>query len=155
MSADSADQPRSLNAALERFSQATTRWAGSSWAFALAICIVLMWAFTGPMFEFSERWLLFINTGSTIVTLLMVFLIQRSQNKDSKAVQLKLNELLAAQRGASNRLINAEDLSEAEIRALHQRFSKLAEQLAASGDHGAARSVEDAERADGADKVTS
>lgn len=118
-----------VNKILERFSIHTTRWAGSSWAFAIAVLLILLWVATGPIFEFSETWQLVINTGTTIITFLMVFLIQRSQNKESEAVQVKLNELLATQRGASNSLINAEDLSEDEIRKLHKRFSELVEKL--------------------------
>ena len=84
---------------LERFSSAVTRWTGSTPAFILATAIVLVWGLTGPLFGFSDTWQLVINTGTTIVTFLMVFLIQRSQNKDSLATQLKLNELVAASRG--------------------------------------------------------
>ena len=119
---------------LEKFSVAVTQWAGSSWAFALALLIVVAWAATGPLFNFAETWQLVINTGTTIVTFLMVFLIQRSQNKESLAVQVKLNELLASQRGASNRLINVEDLSEEEIAALHRRFTKLSNRLEGADD---------------------
>src|SRR4051794_35626016 len=90
---------------LEYLAHVATRWAGSSWAFAVALGVVLVWIVTGPFFRFSDTWQLVINTGTTIVTFLMVFLIQRSQNKDSLAVQLKLNELVAAVKGASNRLI--------------------------------------------------
>lgn len=147
MPAESATLSRRVSAALERFSHATTRWAGSSWAIAIAFSIVLVWAITGPLFDYSERWQLFINTGTTIVTFLMVFLIQRSQNKESEAVQVKLNELLASQKGASNRLINAEDLSEEEIHALHKRFSKLAAKLEAVQDNGEPHSVDEAEEA--------
>ena len=81
----------------------------------------------GPIFGFSDTWQLVINTGTTIVTFLMVFLIQRTQNKDSQAIQLKLNELVAAVRGASNRLINVEDLTEEEVRVLHKHYAKLVE----------------------------
>ncbi len=98
----------------ERFARLVTNWAGSSSAFGIAVLIILVWAVTGPIYDFSNTWQLVINTGTTIVTFLMVFLIQRSQNKDSHAVHLKLNELLAAKKGASNRLISVEDLSEQE-----------------------------------------
>ena len=119
---------------LERFSIAVTHWAGSSWAFALATTSILLWALTGPLFHFAETWQLVVNTATTIVTFLMVFLIQRSQNKESLAVQVKLNELLAAQQGASNRLINVEDLSEDEIVTLHKRFATLSERLERGSD---------------------
>ena len=112
---------------LERFSAAMTTATGSSWAFLLAVITIVVWAVTGPMFGFSNTWQLVINTGTTIVTFLMVFLIQRSQNKDSLAIQLKLNELVAAVRGASNRLINAEALTEEELKVLHDHYCKLVE----------------------------
>src|SRR5262245_59269666 len=99
-------RPRSsLGQKLERLSHAVTAWTGSSWAFALAAAVIIVWLITGPLFHFSDTWQLVINTGTTIVTFLMVFLIQRSQNKDSLAIQLKLNEIVAAIPGASNRLI--------------------------------------------------
>jgi low affinity Fe/Cu permease len=132
---------------LEQFSVAVTHWAGSSWAFALAVAIVLTWALSGPIFSYSENWQLVINTGTTIVTFLMVFLIQRSQNKESLAVQVKLNELLASQQGASNRLINVEDLSEEDIAKLHERFNKLSARLDAATDNGEQHSVEEAREA--------
>jgi low affinity Fe/Cu permease len=109
----------------ERFARLATRWTGSSAAFALAILAVVIWAATGPMFHFSETWQLVINTGTTIVTFLMVFVIQRSQNKDSLALHLKLNELVAAVQGASNRLIDAEDLCEAELDTLRKHYEHL------------------------------
>ena len=112
---------------LERLSNQVTAWAGSSGAFGLALGCILLWGVTGPIFGFSDTWQLVINTGTTIVTFLMVFLIQRTQNKDSQAVHLKLNELVAAVRGASNRLINVEDLTEDEVRILHEHYAKLVE----------------------------
>ena len=110
---------------LERFSMKVTRWTGSTSAFAIACAIVLLWLLSGPIFGFSDTWQLVINTGTTIVTFLMVFLIQRTQNKDSMAIQLKLNELVAAMEGASNRLIDVEELTEAELVALHQYYARL------------------------------
>src|SRR5262245_28231413 len=121
-------RPKSpLGQKLERLSHAVTTWTGSSWAFALAASVIIVWLITGPLFHFSDTWQLVINTGTTIVTFLMVFLIQRTQNKDSLAIQLKLNEIVAAIPGASNRLIDIEDLSEAELMKLHQFYSRLAE----------------------------
>ena len=105
---------------LERFSTAVTRWTGGTSAFVVALGVIVVWAVTGPLFAFSDTWQLVINTGTTIVTFLMVFLIQRAQNKDSRAIHLKLNELVAAMKGASNRLIDAEDLTEDELELLHQ-----------------------------------
>ncbi len=130
---------------LERASGRVTAWAGSSWAFGLAFGVVLAWAVTGPIFGFSNTWQLLINTGTTIVTFLMVFLIQRSQNKDSQAVHLKLNELVAAVGGASNRLISAEELSEDEVRILHKHFHRLVELAQKDEDFTRAHSIEEAE----------
>src|SRR3954447_21287048 len=114
-------------AALERASQMVTRWTGSSWAFAIAFLVVVTWLATGPLFHYSDTWQLVINTGTTINTFLMVFLIQRAQNKDALAVQLKLNEIVAAMEGASNRLISVEDLSEEELHVLHTHYQRLAD----------------------------
>ena len=111
---------------LERGSTAVARWAGGTSAFALACGIVLVWLATGPLFHYSDTWQLVINTGTTVVTFLMVFLIQRSQNKESLAVQLKLNELVSALKGASNRLIDVEELGEEELRVLHRHYAQLA-----------------------------
>lgn len=130
---------------LERISGRVTGWAGSSWAFGLAFGVVLAWAVTGPIFGFSDTWQLVINTGTTIVTFLMVFLIQRSQNKDSQAVHLKLNELVAAVGGASNRLISAEELTEDEVRILHKHFHRLVELARKDEDFTRAHSIEEAE----------
>jgi len=111
---------------LERLAHGVTVWAGSSLAFALALGVIVVWLVTGPLFGFSDSWQLVINTGTTIVTFLMVFLIQRGQNKDAAAIHLKLNEIVAALEGASNRLINVEDLSEAEVETLHGHYEALA-----------------------------
>jgi low affinity Fe/Cu permease len=135
---------RGFNAWLERFSRRATSWSGSSWAFALAALTVLVWAVTGPIFHYSDTWQLVINTGTTIVTFLMVFLIQRAQNKDSLAIQVKLNELLASQPGASNRLINLENWSEEEIATLHERFAKLRQRLEKATDKCESHSIVEA-----------
>jgi low affinity Fe/Cu permease len=105
-----------------KISQAT----GSFWTFSIALLVVLVWAATGPLFHYSETWQLVINTGTTIITFLMVFVIQHAQNKDMRAVQLKLNELIAAVEGASNRLIDVEDLTDRELAHLYTRFQTLA-----------------------------
>ncbi len=110
---------------LERFSQQATKATGTSLAFLLALGVVVVWVVTGPLFGFSDTWQLVINTGTTIVTFLMVFLIQRAQNKDSVAIHLKLNEIVAAMEGASNRLIDVEDLNEADIAALRKYYKEL------------------------------
>ena len=112
---------------LERFSYQATKATGTSLAFMLAVTVIVVWGITGPLFRFSDTWQLVINTGTTIVTFLMVFLIQRAQNKDALAIHLKLNEIVAAMEGASNRLIDVEDLSEPEIDALRNYYKKLIE----------------------------
>lgn len=117
--------PSPVGAWLARFSLKAMEWAGGSWAFGIAVAVILIWAATGPLFHYSDTWQLVINTGTTIVTFLMVFLIQRAQNKESKAVQLKLNEIVAAINGASNRLIDVESLSEGEIEILHKHYAEM------------------------------
>jgi low affinity Fe/Cu permease len=131
--------------AFERFSQRVTRWAGSSWAFVIAVAVVLAWLVSGPLFGFSNTWQLVINSSTTIVTVLMVFLIQRSQNKESRAIQLKLNEMVAALEGASNRLIDVEDLTEDDLETLHAHYRKLAIMAKREADVAASHSVDEAE----------
>ncbi|RSK24773.1 low affinity iron permease family protein [Hymenobacter metallilatus] len=128
-----------------RLAGTVTAWSGSTLAFSLALGTVLVWAVTGPLFQYSETWQLVINTGTTIITFLMVFLIQRAQNKDSLVLHLKLNELIAAHKGASNRLINAQDFTEEEINLLHGYFCLLAEKARQDHDLGRTHSVEEAE----------
>ncbi|MGZ5967172.1 MAG: low affinity iron permease family protein [Polyangiales bacterium] len=111
---------------LSRFSQRITEWVGSSKAFVIALLVIVIWAVTGPIFHYSDTWQLVINTGTTIVTFLMVFLIQRSQNKESLAIQLKLNEVVAALEGASNRLVGVEDLTEQDLQVLRKHYAQLA-----------------------------
>jgi low affinity Fe/Cu permease len=114
-----------LSLRLEALARTITRFTGSARGFAVALGTIVVWAATGPLFHFSDTWQLVINTGTTVVTFLMVFLIQRSQNKDSLALQLKLNEIVAALDGASNRLVNIEDLTEAELDVLHEHYTRL------------------------------
>lgn len=111
----------------ERFSSWAVKTTGSSGAFLIAVLIILVWAITGPLFNYSEDWQLVINTGTTIITFLMVFLIQKTQNKDAKAIHLKLNELIASQEGASNRMVDIEDITEEELDQLHKFYEKLAQ----------------------------
>jgi low affinity Fe/Cu permease len=111
----------------EQFSNWATAATGSSSAFITAISIIIIWGITGPIFKYSDTWQLIINTGTTIVTFLMVFLIQKSQNKDSKAIHLKLNELLASHQGASNRMVDIEDLTEEELDHLHKFYVQLSD----------------------------
>jgi low affinity Fe/Cu permease len=124
---------------------AVTRWTGSKWGFGLALTTIVVWGVTGPLFHWSDTWQLVINTGTTIVTFLMVFLIQRAQNKDGLAIQLKLNELVAAMLGASNRLIDVESLSEEELQILHAHYHRLVEMSRRDQDVSASHSVEEAE----------
>ena len=135
----------SSNSFFGRLAEGITKFSGSTVAFIIAAGIVLVWGLTGPLFHYSETWQLVINTGTTIITFLMVFLIQRAQNKDSLVLHLKLNELIAATQGASNRLINAQDFSEEEIRLLHNFYCALAELAKKDSDLGKTHSVEEAE----------
>jgi len=121
------NKTNAFSAALERLSYQATKATGTSMAFMLALAAIIIWLATGPVFHYSDTWQLVINTGTTIITFLMVFLIQRAQNKDALAIHLKLNEIVAAMEGASNRLIDVEDLSEAEIQALRKYYRRLIE----------------------------
>jgi len=135
---------RSIGGRFEAFSSAVTRWTGSTAAFASALGILIVWALVGPIFQFSDTWQLVINTGTTIITFLMVFLIQRSQNKDALAIHIKLNEIVAAMKGASNRMIDAESLSEDELRTLEEYYSELAKLACKEADVTVSHSVEEA-----------
>lgn len=132
-----------MQTAFDHFASRVTRWAGSPTMFCLALGVVLVWAISGPMFGFSEVWQLVINTATTIVTFLMVFLIQQSQNKDSVAIHLKLNELLAANRHASNRMIGIEDLDEQDLREVADFYVRLADRARHAGDERMACSIAD------------
>ena len=118
---------KNLHHVFEVFSNKVTNAAGSTFAFITALSLVLIWAVTGPIFHFSEAWQMVINTGTTIITFLMVFLIQKSQNKDSLAVQLKLNELVAAHEFASNRLVDVECMTEDELKVIKKYYRHLGE----------------------------
>ena len=133
----------------ERASHAVTEQTGRPWAIGLALAIVVVWLVSGPIFGFSDTWQLVINTGTTIVTFLMVFLIQQTQNRDGLAVQLKLNELVAALEGASNRLINVENLTSEELRLLHAHYERLAEMAQKAAHLRESHSIEEAERRHG------
>ena len=123
-------EPKTKNPGfVERLTTAVTVWVGSVQALCLAILMIVVWAAIGPFFGFNDTWQLVINTSTTIITFLMVFIIQRAQNKDTAALHLKLNELIATKRGASNSLINVEDLSEEEVRALHQKYESLSKKI--------------------------
>src|SRR6266481_6037104 len=110
-----------------RFSRQVARATGQPTAFGAALVIVLLWAVVGPFFGFSDTWQLVINTGTTIITFLMVFLIQNSQNRDSEAMQVKLDELIRAIRGADNSLLNTENVTEEELQHMQEHYAKLAQ----------------------------
>jgi low affinity Fe/Cu permease len=136
---------RSKKNFFEKFANWATMATGSSAAFILAGGIVIVWAATGPVFKYSETWQLIINTGTTIVTFLMVFLIQKSQNKDSKAIHLKLNEIIAAHQGASNRMVNIEDITETELDQLHKFYVRIAILAKQEDDLGCTHSIDAAD----------
>ena len=129
----------------ERFSLASTKATGSTPAFLIAFGLILLWAVTGPVFHYSEQWQLVINTGTTIITFLMVFLIQKSQNKDSLAIQLKLNELIAAHEFASNRLVSVEDMTEEELQVIRKYYSRLSEMTLKEESLQQSHSIDEAE----------
>ncbi len=129
---------------LARLSRWAMDWTGRSGAFGLAVLTIVVWLLSGPLFQFSDTWQLVINTGTTIVTFLMVFLIQRAQNKDSHAIHLKLNELVAAIKGASNQLINVEGLTEDEISILHTHYCELVDLAKSDQSLTQSHSVEEA-----------
>ncbi|WP_299176367.1 low affinity iron permease family protein [uncultured Chryseobacterium sp.] len=130
----------------ERFSNWATKFTGSPAAFIGATAIVIIWAISGPVFNYSETWQLVINTGTTIITFLMVFLIQKAQNKDSKAIQIKLNELIASHEKSSNRIVDIEDLNEDELDQLHAYYEKLSDLAEEDGDIHSSHSIDAAEK---------
>jgi len=135
-----------FNEWFEEFSHRVTHATGRPWAFLVALLVIIIWALTGPFFGFGDTWQLVINTSTTIVTFLMVFLIQQTQNKDSKAVELKLNELVASTKGASNRLIDVESLTEEELDVLHGYFRELATLARKDVNMTDSHSIEEARR---------
>ena len=128
----------------EKMAAKITKIAGSSTAFLVAVLIIAVWAVTGPVFHYSDTWQLVINTGTTIITFLMVFVIQQSQNKDSLAIQLKLNELIAAEERASNRLIVVEDLSQDELEILKKFYIRLSDLAKEQNDLHSSHSADEA-----------
>ena len=129
----------------EKMATNITCWTGSSPAFGIAFAVIVIWGISGPIFKYSDTWQLVINTGTTIITFLMVFLIQKSQNKDSKAIQLKLNELIAASRHASNRMVDIEDLTEAELDVLRKYYQRLSDISEEDDDIHKSHSIDAAE----------
>lgn len=130
--------------AFERFSSTVSKATGSSYAFLIAFSLVIIWAITGPSFDYSETWQLVINTGTTIITFLMVFLIQKSQNKDSLSIQLKLNELVAAHDRASNRLVDVENMTEDELKTIQKYYSRLSTLTKNDGNLQQSHSIDEA-----------
>ena len=128
----------------ERFSSRVARAAGSTPAFFSALAIVVIWAVSGPFFHYSETWQLVINTGTTIITFLMVFLIQKAQNKESMAIQLKLNELVAAHEFASNRLVDVENMTEEELLVIQRYYARLSQMTKKEENLQQSHSVEEA-----------
>lgn len=144
MKSDDKQKDKKGGNLMERFSAKATKFAGSSPAFAIALCTIVAWGISGPIFGYSDTWQLVINTGTTIITFLMVFLIQRTQNKDSMVIQLKLNELIAAKKGASNRLVNIENITEEELKVLHKYYEHLSEEAKKDLDIKTTHSIEEA-----------
>lgn len=122
-----------MNERFRKFAQWVSEITGSSWAFILAASTIAVWIVTGPIFKFSDTWQLVINTGTTIITFLMVFLIQNTQNRDSKAIQLKLDELIRAVGGADNSMIDIEELSDEQLKQLQQSFRQMHDKAGAKG----------------------
>jgi len=116
-----------MNEFFRKFASQTSAAVGSSWAFITAVAIIVVWAVTGPMFHYSDTWQLVINTGTTIITFLMVFLIQNTQNRDAKAIHLKLDELIKATKGAHNSMIDLDKLSDEQLKALEEEYKRICE----------------------------
>lgn len=129
----------------EKFSSKATKATGSPIAFIMAFLVIIIWGVTGPLFNFSNTWQLVINTGTTIITFLMVFIIQQSQNKDTIAIQLKLNELIAATSTASNRLVDVEELSAYELQTIKKFYVRLSELAKKENDIHTSHSIDEAE----------
>jgi low affinity Fe/Cu permease len=142
---DSKPQSSPLSRQFEKISNSITRIAGRPATSIASIVLVLIWAATGPFFDYSETWQLIINTSTTIITFLMVFVIQTSANKDTIAVQIKLNELIASNEKASNRLIDVEDLTAAELEVLKKFYVKLSELAEKEKDLFSSHSIDEAE----------
>jgi low affinity Fe/Cu permease len=139
-----SNKKKGFKTRFEKISSAITRAVGTSTAFTIALFVIVIWAITGPIFRFSDTWQLVINTGTTIITFLMVFVIQQSQNKDSLALQLKLNELIASDEKASNRLIVVENLTQDELEVLKKFYVKLSELAKNENDLHTSHSVDEA-----------
>ncbi|MES2391944.1 MAG: low affinity iron permease family protein [Acidobacteriota bacterium] len=124
--------------AFGKFAATASGWLGSKWAFVVAILIIAVWGVTGPLFRYSDTWQLVINTGTTIVTFLMVFLIQNTQNRDARAINLKLNELIRATAAAGDQMMDIESLSDAELEAMHSKYERIRAECVARQKRGQA-----------------
>jgi low affinity Fe/Cu permease len=124
-----------MNELFRQFAQKAAHMVGTSWAFILAATLIIVWATTGPLFHYSDTWQLVINTGTTIITFLMVFLIQNTQNRDAKAIHLKLDELIKGVKGARTGLVNLEQLSDKDLEKLQGEFERLHNSVAHLHDH--------------------
>lgn len=146
MASASNKQPiNKISQLFNKFSTVVIQFTGSPIAFVIAFCIILGWGLLGPVFQYSDTWQLVINTGTTIITFLMVFVIQQSQNKDTMAIQLKLNELIASSKTASNRLVDIEDLTEDELIVLKKYYVKLAKLAEADAELHTSHSIDEAQ----------
>lgn len=133
-----------MNEFFRKFANKTSVTVGSSWAFIVAVAIIVVWAVTGPMFHYSDTWQLVINTGTTIITFLMVFLIQNTQNRDAKAIHLKLDELIKATKGAHNSMIDLDKLSDEQLKELEEEYKRICEteeDVDETGDASALRQI--------------
>jgi low affinity Fe/Cu permease len=139
---------RKFNEGFRRCASAAASAVGSKWAFVLACAVVLAWAVTGPMFHYSDTWQLVINTGTTIVTFLMVFLIQNTQNRDAKAIHLKLDELIRGVKGARNHLVNLEEFSDEELADLQKQFERVRKHAAETAEQAHHRADEAHQKAE-------
>ncbi|MDB5273020.1 MAG: low affinity iron permease family protein [Chitinophagaceae bacterium] len=137
---------KNIQQLFETFSSNVAEATGSRYAFIGAVSLILIWLITGPLFHYSEVWQLIINTGTTVITFLMVFVIQKAQNKEALSIQLKLNELLATNEIASNRLVCVEELTEEEMKVLQKFYSKLAFMAKKEGNINESHSIEEAEQ---------
>jgi low affinity Fe/Cu permease len=138
-------EKNTLSVHFQNIASTITRITGSATAFIIAVAIIVIWGVTGPLFGYSDTWQLAINTGTTIITFLMVFVIQQSQNKDSLALQLKLNELIASEEKASNRLIDIEDLTQEELEVLKSFYIKLSKLAEKEKDLFSSHSIDEAD----------
>jgi len=120
-----SDRKEAQGDAFGKFAAGASSWLGSRWAFVGAIIIIIVWALTGPLFHYSDTWQLVINTGTTIITFLMVFIIQNTQNRDARAINLKLDELIHAIDSAKNQMMDIENLSDKELDALHEKYTQM------------------------------